>query len=247
MSKDKLKFHGTIEELQGLFENAGIEGEWTDKGTNGHHFREKTGLTVGWWATKGTMLIQGGDPGKTALENRVRALIESGEIISAKQAKAAISGRIFVVHGHDKEARDDLELALRRLGLEPFILMNSSGGSLTIIEALEGHIGKDYSSSFGIVLLTPDDKGYAISDGEGKIEPRPRQNVVLETGMLLASLTRERMALLVKGHLEMPSDLNGVLYLGFNDHIREVLPKLVTRLKEAGVAVDDRKLAEAMA
>lgn len=39
--------------------------------------------------------------------------------------------------------------------------MNSSSGGLTIIEALEGQIEHDYSSAFGIVLMTPDDFGYA--------------------------------------------------------------------------------------
>jgi predicted nucleotide-binding protein len=70
------------------------------------------------------------------------------------------------VHGHDNEGRDQLELALRRPGLEPFVLMNSGGGGQTIIEAIEGKIGKDYSGDFGIVLMTPDDVGYS------KKEPR---------------------------------------------------------------------------
>ncbi len=47
--------------------------------------------------------------------------------------------------------------------------------------------------------MTPDDLGYAKKDGSEKVEPRARQNVVLETGMLLALLTRARMSLLVTG------------------------------------------------
>jgi len=49
--------------------------------------------------------------------------------------------------------------------------MNSSGGGKTIIEALEGKSGRDYSSDFGIVLMTPDDVGYAKKDGPEKAEP----------------------------------------------------------------------------
>jgi predicted nucleotide-binding protein len=44
--------------------------------------------------------------------------------------------------------------------------MNSGGGGQTIIEAIEGKIGKDYLGDFGIVLTTPDDVGYS------KKEPR---------------------------------------------------------------------------
>jgi predicted nucleotide-binding protein len=246
MSSNKLTFLGTPEEWRALLESTDFSGEWLDKGTNGLHFRLRTGPTIVRWQT-GTVVVQGKEPTRSEIEDTLRALIDPPHATAASTSSAKKSSQIFVVHGHDKKSRDELELALRRLGLEPFILMNSSGGGKTIIEALEGHIGRDYSSSFGIVLMTPDDRGYAIADGESKIEPRPRQNVVLETGMLLASLTRQRMALLVKGHLELPSDLNGVLYLGFNEHIREVLPKLVTQLKEAGIPVNEAKLAEAMA
>lgn len=246
MPLSPLTFHGSSNDWRAVVASANLSGDWDDKGANGEHLRLKSGHTIVRWKT-GTVVVQGKEPARTTIETQLRALIESDVTMTPAQATAATSGQIFVVHGHDKDSRDALELALRRLGLEPFILMNSAGGGKTIIEALEGRIGRDYSSSFGIVLMTPDDKGFSVADGEHKIEPRPRQNVILETGMLLASLTRSRMALLVKGHLEMPSDLNGVLYLGFNDHIREILPKLVTHLKEAGVAVNDSKLAEAMA
>ena len=152
---------------------------------------------------------------------------------------------IFIVHGHDSDARDQLELALHRLGLKPFILMNSSGGGRTIIEALEGQIGRDFTSDFGIVLMTPDDFGYAKKDGDKKVEPRARQNVLLEAGMLLASLTRSRMAIVVKGHLEMPSDLQGIIHHAYNDHVKEIIPKLCQRLKEAGFDLDPHQIAAA--
>jgi len=154
--------------------------------------------------------------------------------------------QIFIVHGHDEESRDQLELALRRLGLEPFILMNASGQGQTIIEALEGCIGHDFSSAFGISLLTPDDIGYAKKDGQVKAEARARQNVILETGMLLASLTRKRMAIIVRGHIELPSDLEGIIRFNYNENIREITPKLCQRLKEAGFEISPDKIAAAM-
>jgi hypothetical protein len=56
----------------------------------------------------------------------------------------------------------------------------------------------------------------------------------MEMGMLLASLTRRRCAILQKGYVELPSNIGGVIILPFNDHVREAVPKLVQRLQDAG-------------
>jgi predicted nucleotide-binding protein len=152
---------------------------------------------------------------------------------------------IFVVHGHDHTAKEQLELVLHRLGLEPFVLQDSGCGGKTIIETLEGMIGKEAKSAFGIVLLTPDDMGYSKRDGDKEAKPRARQNVILEMGMLLSSLTRGRVAILQKQFLERPSDLDGVLYIPFNDHVKETVPKLAQRLQESGIPLDVTAIARA--
>jgi len=91
--------------------------------------------------------------------------------------------KVFVVHGHDAVAREQLELVLHKLGLYPFVLQNTSGGGLTIIEALEQEIGPNSNQArFGIVLLTPDDMGYVKHDAPENAQPRARQNVILEMG-----------------------------------------------------------------
>ena len=147
--------------------------------------------------------------------------------------------KVFVVHGHDTMAREQLELVLHRLQLDPFVLANTGGGGLTIIEALEREIGpRPECAKFGIVLLTPDDVGYAKADGSDKAEPRARQNVVLEMGMLISALGRPNVAILKKGHIEIPSDASGIVYISFNDHIRETVPRLVDRLRVAGFVID---------
>ena len=87
--------------------------------------------------------------------------------------------------------------------------------------------------------------GYSKQDGEKEVKPRARQNVILEMGMLLSSLTRERVAILQKGFVERPSDLEGVLYIPFNDHVREAVPKLVQRLQEVGISIDGSAIARA--
>lgn len=239
-----LRFNGSLEELKKLMSDAGISGKWTEAGDR-YTFRSQEGAVLTWWSNTGTILLQGKPQAQATLADLVG---EDPQKIpqrnSAAEVKQAV--QIFIVHGHDPAARDQLELALHRLGLEPFVLMNSSGGGKTLIEALEGKIGRDYSADFGIVLMTPDDIGYKKDDGPDKAEPRARQNVILETGMLLSSLTRERMAIVVKGHVEIPSDLQGIIRFGYNDHIKEVIPKLCQRLKEAGFDLQPSQIASAV-
>ena len=241
------KFEGTIEELQAQVKAAGLKGKWEDDGQGKHTFRSGDGGVLNWWPSKGTIQIQGQDKAKAKLEKAIAGETATtvGETVQPTPATPQIPKHIFIVHGHDSEARDQLELALHRLGLKPFILMNSSGGGKTIIEALEGQIGRDFTSDFGIVLMTPDDFGYSKKDGDKKVEPRARQNVILEAGMLLASLTRSRMAIIVKGHLEMPSDLQGIIHLAYNDHVKEIIPKLCQRLKEVGFDLEANQIAAA--
>jgi len=235
------KFEASIEALKSRIESRGINGKWTEDGQGKYTFTSNQGGVLNWWKSTRTVQIQGKGIAKAALESA----IESGKTLEEYSAPAQAARQIFIVHGHDTDARDQLELVLHRLGLEPFVLMNSSGEGKTIIEALEGKIGRDYSSDFGIVLMTPDDIGYSKKDGAEKAEPRARQNVILETGMLLSSLTRARMAIVVKGHVEIPSDLQGIIRFGYNDHVKEIVPKLCQRLKEAGFDLNPAQIASA--
>jgi predicted nucleotide-binding protein len=74
--------------------------------------------------------------------------------------------RVFVVHGHDDVVREQLELVLHKLGLEPFVLANTGGGGLILIEALEREVVQPKTRArFGIILMTPDDVGYSKQDG----------------------------------------------------------------------------------
>jgi predicted nucleotide-binding protein len=108
-------------------------------------------------------------------------------------------------------------------------------------------IGKTAQSAFGIVLLTPDDLAYLKGEKPEDAKPRARQNVIMEMGMLLASLTRKRCAILQKGFIEIPSNMGGVIVIPFNDHVKEAVPKLVQRLQEAGYKLDPTAIGVAQA
>lgn len=239
-------FKGSVEELKNRMTT--VSGEWTEDGIGKYTFRATNGAILNFWPKRGTIQFQGkreAIPELEALFSDTQLVGVKPKVFTSHQSTVQVNRTIFIVHGHDTEARDQLELALHRLGMQPFILMNSAAQGKTLIESLEGHIGKDYSSAFGIVLMTPDDVGYSKKEGSEKSEPRARQNVVLETGMLLSSLTRKRMALIVKGHLELPSDLEGIIRLGYNDHIREIIPKLCQNLKEAGFDITSEAITAA--
>lgn len=140
---------------------------------------------------------------------------------------------IFIVYGHDTSARDGLELLLRRMGLEPIILANLPAAGDTIIEKLERYLGEHGEVGYACVLLTPDDEGHKAGKTEDR-KYRARQNVVLELGMVLARLGRPRVAILHKQSVELPSDIDGLIYISFQERLDEVKTQLFKELEAAG-------------
>ncbi|WP_455476264.1 TIR domain-containing protein [Bartonella sp. B17] len=256
-----MKYYGTFEALKEIICKAGhkIKPSESIKSPNPscttQQIRTYSGAVVTWYETTGKILVQGTSDAKKRLEEDLRPALEEvttqtpaaepiessysafPEISASESSK--IKNKIFIVHGHDRDSLEDLELLLLKLKLEPYILQNNSSDGLTIIEALEREIcTTDGSAKFGIVLLTPDDMGYAQSAGKDSIQPRARQNVVFEMGMLIAALTRKNVAILKKQHLEVPSDAQGIIYLEFKEHVRETLTKLVDRLQKSGFSIE---------
>lgn len=163
---------------------------------------------------------------------------ETRAIIEDVQTKIG-NRKIFVVYGHDDIARTQLEALLRRWDLEPIILDQQASGGQTIIEKLE-----EYSEEIGyaIVLATPDDEGKAKS--EESYKSRVRQNVVLELGMFLAKLGREKVAILLKESLnfERPSDIQGLIYIPFEKKVDEVAINLIRELSKQGYSIDAARI-----
>lgn len=189
---------------------------------------------------KGSTLWQGTDsPTKVRVEGLLEGLpSQNAHATSPKHASYnTYNNKVFIVYGHDTEAREQLELLLRRLKLEPVVIQNLPTLGHTIIEKLES----ESNVTFACVLLTPDDKGYS-ADNEDEIRPRARQNVVLEMGMFLARLGRKRVAILHKGNVELPSDIQGLLYIPFKRRIDEVKDRVAAELQGAGFQIDIKDL-----
>ncbi len=139
--------------------------------------------------------------------------------------------QVFIVHGHDEHAKNDVKSYVESKGLEPIILHLQASGGRTIIEKID-----HYSNvGFGIVLYTECDVG-AKRDSLG-YKWRARQNVVFEHGYLIAKLSRSRVAALVKGTVETPNDISGVVYITM-DAAGNWRSELDAELRNAGYDIE---------
>lgn len=117
--------------------------------------------------------------------------------------------KVFIVHGHDNGTKQEVARFIESIGLETIILHEQASRSMTIIEKIEHYSAE---ASFAVVLYTPCDKGRAATDTKVPARDRARQNVVFEHGYLMARIGRSNVCALVKGNIETPSDISGVVY-----------------------------------
>lgn len=174
--------------------------------------------------------------GKKGLATRASKAPSASQVVPPEDVDLNRASTVFVVYGHDVEAREGLELLLHKMGLKPVVLANLPSRGATIIEKLEECLLGDDAPHYACVLLTPDDEGYPQGAEEQK-RYRARQNVILELGMVLAKLGRKNVAILHKGTVEKPSDIGGLIYIPFNEHVREITHQLYKELSEAGLRV----------
>ncbi len=184
------------------------------------------------------------DSGKLVKQGRRTGLtadIENWETSGSASSSASLK-TVFIVYGHDLDARNDLELLIRRMGLEPVILGSLPCAGDTLIEKLEQYLTERGKVAYACVLLTPDDEGYRFGKPDEKLS-RARQNVVLELGMVLSQLGRKRVAILLKKGIEKPSDIGGLIYIEFENKVTEAKAKLFQELLNAGFTPNSGALA----
>jgi Zn-dependent protease with chaperone function len=114
---------------------------------------------------------------------------------------------LMIVHGHDQAARLELEnfLLKRFPHVTPIAMIEQTDSAKTLPEKFERLAGEVRGI---LAILTPDDLAITLADNNTSI--RARQNVVIEIGWFWGRLGRGKCLLLVRGDLEMPSDLSGV-------------------------------------
>lgn len=221
------------DEVQRELEAAGLKTQQRTRLTNGtgYQLRFEGGEIVNVF-DNGNLSVQGRNP------DLVRLILGLDEI----EKKGAIASRkVFVVYGHDGRAKTQLEAMLRRWGLEPLIMDQLPSEGQTLIEKLEKYTCQEVG--FAVVLATPDDEGHTAGRPDEK-KFRARQNVVLELGLLLARLGRAKVAVLLKNQvaMERPSDIQGLIYLPFEDDVEETNLPLAKEMVRQGLSIDLSKL-----
>ena len=150
--------------------------------------------------------------------------------------KAPSTNKVFIVHGHDSNVRNEAELLVKQLDLDPVVLFKKPNMGDTIIEKL---FRESNDAAFAIVLYTKCDEGKAVEETDYK--PRARQNVVFEHGLMCGLLGRNKVVALVEDGVEVPGDLSGVVYIPL-DSAKRWQFDLAREMKAVGLPIDLNKL-----
>ena len=139
---------------------------------------------------------------------------------------------VFVVHGHDSNALEELQSILGKHQVQAKVLKEELKNAAHILTALEDLLRE---CTAGFILATPDDEGRSGKE-ESRVEPRARENVIFETGLLFAKFrTFDRVAILLKEPLILPSDLHGVYHQRFAGSLGQIEDRIVATLDGWGL------------
>ncbi len=158
-----------------------------------------------------------------ALDDIIRANPE----LEVEEHKKVIGDTVFIIHGHDNNLKTEIQLLLVRAGVRNIVLHEQPDSGRTLIDKL---IQEGKKSNYAIALLSPDD----TADGGNK---RARQNVILEIGYFMGFLGKERIRILIKGDIEVPSDIHGILYEKYDTSGNWKL-RILKELNAVGIFVD---------
>lgn len=144
--------------------------------------------------------------------------------------------KVFIVHGHDDLAKIEMARTLEKAGFEAIILHEQPDSGKTIIEKIE-----TFSNvAFAVVLYTECDLGRDKNVSVENEKYRARQNVVFEHGYLIGKLGRSNVEAFVKGEVETPGDISGVVYTPLDSNGAWKM-RLARNMKAAGLDVDFNK------
>lgn len=143
----------------------------------------------------------------------------------------AKSGKVFIVHGHNHEVRNEINIFLRDLDLQTVVMDAEANLGKTLPEKFESIADE---CSFAVFIVSADDH---LRDYKGKKTiRRARQNVILEIGYFWGTLGRDSScAFLVEDvdGMELPSDLQGVGWIPITSDLAQTKLGLRRELEAA--------------
>ena len=176
-------------------------------------------------------------------ERMVGGSVGGGHYARTVTTNSPDSRKVFVIHGRNSVARDQLFAYLRALGLSPIEwdqAIHETGKTAPYIgEVLD--IAFDRAQAI-VVLETPDDIAYLRTEIAGDDDPeivpqgQPRPNVLFEAGMAMGR-NPDRTIIIEFGKIKQFSDIHGRHTVRL-DNTPEKRQALKNRLTTAGCAVD---------
>jgi predicted nucleotide-binding protein len=137
--------------------------------------------------------------------------------------------KVFIVHGRDRLPALELKVLIEdKYPMKAILLEKEAHGGKTLLEKLEEYSDVDYA----FITITPDDVG--ALKGEPPRE-RGRQNVIFEWGLFQGRIKRKNMCVLIKGDIDIPSDLIGIGHYRFRDSVDECFLGIDTELRKAEI------------
>lgn len=137
--------------------------------------------------------------------------------------------RVFIIHGHDETNRLRLENMIRKLELEPIVMLDERPVGLTTF--LDKFENLARTCAFAVALITKDD--CVLKDGVQVWQGRP--NAMFEIGWFCNYFNRKRIILLVQSGTAVWSDLQGVEYVSFETDVNSTFQDLHQSFKAIGL------------
>jgi hypothetical protein len=169
-----------------------------------------------------------------SLQGRLELFDEEVPDTGTDSSRIGVDDRteIFIVHGHDGLAKQEVARFVEQVASRPPVILHERPNQgRTIIEKFEAESAK---VAFAIILLTGDDVG---GQAPPALAPRARQNVIFEMGFFVGSIGRHRVAVVYEPGVELPSDIDGLLYTLLDDGGAWKL-ELGREMSAAGLPVD---------
>ena len=190
------------------------------------------------------------NPQRAKFENLSDDLVREAKTISDRPSdlpehEPNAPNSIFIVHGHDEAALEEVKSFVTGIGVRPIVLREAAGPDQSLLQRFFRIAGE---AKFAVVILSADDLGAARIQfeapnvGERSLQFRARQNVVLELGFFYGQLGWDHVFVLLKQpdrvypNFEMPSDIGGAVYdrMDTSDRWKR---ELTERMSKAGFVV----------